>query len=208
MLISVQLEIGMDFVGDDLHTVAQADFAHSAQLFWRPCATHRIMRVAHNQEFGLSGGGSLQSIPIKLVIAILCLQGDSKRLAVPCNYGLLKFGVHRRQDNRAECRNDAQRKCGKAAVKLVMVVFLLPAANRLVIPRRTGCIAEGAQLISLRDGIHNRLCSAQIHIRDPHGNHVAPAKLCRRLVVFCAVIQRSVNRLVEIVLHDPFPHFI
>ena len=55
MLVTVQHQIGVDLVGDDLYPVADADITHGLQFFRGPDPAHGVVGVAEDEVLGVLG---------------------------------------------------------------------------------------------------------------------------------------------------------
>ena len=213
MLVAVQHQIRMDLIGDDLHAVAEADLAHRPQLFGSPHPAHGVVGVAEDEE-SAAPGFFLKVREVHGVIAsVIPLQRADHQLTAGVQHHVGEGMVHRllNEDLVAGlCKHGQDHPhAGHHAggerhlfhIGLPAVALFLPAGNGLKVFGRPPGVAENALVRPGLDGVHDAGRCAEIHVRDPQGDHIIGPVVQLCLLKFGRIILGTVYDLVKIEFH-------
>ena len=216
VLLAVEDEVGVDLVGEHLHVVFHAKLRHTAKLLRCPHDAKGVVGVAEEEEVA-PGELFLKFLPVHDPPAVLLPEGALHHLP-PGGLGhVVKFGVNGGLDqNAAALGSEQANHHGNGLdhaktvahffhINLPVVPALLPVPDGLKIALRPGGIAPETLLGPLRQGVDDGLGGAEIHIRDPQGDHVGGAEFFDALVILGRAVFAAVDDGVKIVFHGGPP---
>ena len=220
MLCSVEQDILMYLVGEDVDPVFQADIQHLFQLVFAPDPAHRIVGRGHDEGPHVV----FRDLPLEIgevdaVAAVVVYErvfdehaagvGDRAMKGV-VDRGLQQHrvaGPGEDGDQPVQAADHAGAKAYPFPFHVVAVVALLPADEIVVVGVRRAVIAESALIHVVVQGLTHALRRLEIHVRDPHGQQVAPLEMLGQVVPFAAVGTHTVRNkyLLELVFHREPP---
>ena len=200
MLGPVEQDILMDLVGQHVDPVFEADIQHLLQLVSGPDPTHRIVGRGHDEGPHVV----FRDLPLEIgkVDAVAAVVVDQRVFDEPAARvgdrlmeGIVDRGLQQHRvagpgedgDQPVQAADHAGAETDPFPFHAVAVVALLPADEIVVVGVRRAVIAESALVHVVVEGLTHALGRLEIHVRDPHGQQVAPLEMLGQVVPFAAV---------------------
>ena len=213
MLLSVEDQVGVDFVADHRDLVFQAQFHHPAELLLRPDNAHGVVGIAQQEQVRLLELG-LEVRPVHRPAAVLFCQpvfndppsgkfGHVVKLAIDrgLNQHIAPLGGVELHAG-AESLHHSQAEAHQARVRGPAVPAALPVPDGLEIAGGPGGVAPEALLCPGLQGVDDGLGGLEVHVRNPEGNHVLGAEFLEPLVVLGGEVSSPVDDLIKVVSHN------
>lgn len=179
----------MYFIGDDHDTIILADVAKTRELFHRPFATDRIVRVAEDEQLGSRlGGETLKVGKVDFEMAVII----DERVALQCSsvtfHHVEKRRIDRwldddsvarrgeRLDRDRESRDYAWTPFDPSGVDIPMVAVFLPLLDGLCETWCTESVAIDSLLHAFAKRHDDRGRTREVHVGDPERDEVASAE--------------------------------
>ena len=217
MLVTVQHQIGVDLVGDDLYPVADADITHGLQFFRGPDPAHGVVGVAEDEVLGVLGLLLKVGVVHGVIAVFIPLQGTDHQLPAGVVHHVgegmvyrllnedLVAGLGEHGQNHPHTGHHAGGEGHLLHLRPPAVALFLPGGDGLEILGGPPGVAEDTLVGPLLDGLHNAGGGAEIHIRDPQRNHIVGAVVQDGFFKFGGVVLRAIHDLVKIISHIPVP---
>ena len=200
MLMAVQHQVGVNLIGEDFHTVADADTAHGFQLLLRPGPAHGVVGVAEDEQFHAVDLG-LEVLQVHGVVpGLVPLQGADhhgpSRVLNDVGKGVVHWllddnlvpGLGEHGQDHPHAGHHAGGEGHLLQVWLPAVARLLPPGHGLKILGGPPGIAEDALIGPGLDGLHDAGGGAEIHVGDPKGDDVVGAVVELSLFEFGRIV--------------------
>ena len=200
----------MNLVANDENIMLTADIPYACQLFFRPYASCRIMRIAKQEDFdGRVSTLLLERIPIHFIAsihytewafcehAIVVPDAGEEAVIDRCLYkNFVAWTGSRLDDGGDSWHNPAGVDEGRP-LDAPSVSTLKPIDGSIVVAFRHVGVTETAMLHPFHQGLLNAGCCLEIHVSHPHGDDIRVFYL----VPLYAVGTSSIDDFVKVVCH-------
>ena len=211
VLMAAHHQVGVNFVADEQAVVLQTEFGYLPQLLRGPAAAHGVVGVADNHQFGMLLQLLFQIVEVHLVVVVV----DDERVENQFAPIFLHHFIKRRIDggldenfvvffgknlhHEGETCNDARREADPLGGDVPLVALLHPCDDGLVVGIGMEEVAHHGVFESLAEGIQHKVGGAEVHVGNPHRQHVLAAEKVAYFVVFQTVAVFTGDDFVEVV---------
>ncbi len=177
-------QIGVDFIDDEEHLMAQRELAEGAQGVFGPDQANGVVGAAQQHGLGALAKEGLEVVEVHLVAGVDAAQGVAPHLALARLDDLIEGIVDRwlDHDGVAGLGEDVEavghggdhplKQQDGFGVDGPAMLLMLPVGDELGQLRRAHGIAKAAFGGAIGEGGGQKVGPGEVHIRDPHGEEV------------------------------------